>query len=244
MTDSQRRRTTMSGLRGNRGRFDLATPPPAAHVSFKPEMVGTRYGWVTIISPEKRWNAGWNHCYVLTQCVSCAAVQWQDLNNLTSGKSKGCQNCSQPRNTVPGWLERRLTSAKQRCTNPKDSNYPRYGGRGIEFRFETPLEACRWILENVPDVRRDYTIDRIDNNGHYERGNIRFVPMIENQRNKEVTILPEYVPVEWPYARTVVTRMLSAGMTREEIIETALRAVAEKRKNWRGIAERLASMTS
>ena len=68
--------------------------------------------------------------------------------------------------------------------------------------------------------------------------------MIENQRNKEVTILPEYVPAEWPYARTVVTRMLSAGMTREEIIETALRAVAEKRKNWRGIAERLASMTS
>ena len=34
------------------------------------------------------------------------------------------------------------------------------------------------------------------------------------------------------------------GMTREQIIADAWKAVAEKRKNWRGIRDKLLSMTS
>jgi hypothetical protein len=37
--------------------------------------------------------------------------------------------------------------------------------------------------------------------------------------------------------------MLSAGKSREEIIESARKAVQEKRKNWRNISARLESMT-
>ena len=106
--------TTWSGCRGNWSRYSLESPPPAAHISYKPEMVGTQYGWVEIISPEKRWSQAWNHCYVLTRCVGCGSVQWQCIENLTSGKSKGCQRCSKPRQ-IPRWLDRRLTAAKQRC---------------------------------------------------------------------------------------------------------------------------------
>ena len=40
----------------------------------------------------------------------------------------------------------RLTAAKQRCTNPHDPQYPNYGGRGIEFRFGSVLEAGLWML--------------------------------------------------------------------------------------------------
>ena len=87
MKDLERPQTTSYGSRGNRSRYSLDSPPPAAHISYKPEMVGKRYGWVKIISVEKRWNKSMNHCYVLTQCTGCGSVQWQCLTNLRTGKS-------------------------------------------------------------------------------------------------------------------------------------------------------------
>ena len=47
----------------------------------------------------------------------------------------------------------------------------------------------------------------------------------------------------WPYAYSTTIRKLSSGMTREEIIQDAENAVAEKRKCWRFIAARLDFMT-
>jgi DNA polymerase len=89
----------------------LELPPPAAHISYKPEMVGIRFGWVEIISPEKRWNKTWNHCYVLTKCSGCGSVQWQNFGNLKRGKSNGCQSCSRKRQ-IPKWLEKRFDRCK------------------------------------------------------------------------------------------------------------------------------------
>lgn len=137
-----------------------------------------------------------------------------------------------------------MTSAKQRCTNQNDRNFHNYGGRGIEFKFPSATAACEWIVENLPNVDRSMEVDRIDNDGHYEPGNLRLVPRSVNQANRRDTVLPEWNQDEWPYARTVVVRKLSSGMTREQIIEDARKAVRERRKNWRGIEARLASMTS
>ena len=229
MKDSGQPQTTRSGCRGRRSRYSLESPPPAAHISYKPEMVGTQYGWVEIISPEKRWSRTWNHCYVLTRCVGCGSVQWQCLGSLREGKSKGCQRCSKPRQ-IPKWLDRRLTAAKQRCENPNDRQYSGYGARGVEFRFPSVLEAGLWILENVEDVRRDLELDRIDTNGHYESGNLRFVEGVVNRANRRISVIPFFYPDEWPYARSVVTRKLSDGMSREEIIADAQKAVSRTMK--------------
>lgn len=197
-----------------------------------------------IISAEKRWSKTWNHCRVLTRCTQCRAKQWQHLGNLQRGLSRGCQACSQTPRTWPRWLERRLTAAKQRCTNPNNPNYHSYGGRGIEFRFPTVTAACEWVVRNLSqELDRSLELDRIDNNGHYEPGNLRFVTREQNVANRRCTVLVNWNPTEWPYSQTVVTRKLSAGMSREEIIEDAHEAVRRKRKNWRGIAERLACMT-
>lgn len=243
MTDLQQPKTTSSGLRGNRSRYTLDSPPPAAHISFAQNIVGRQYGWVKIISSEKRWNEKWNHCYVLTECVSCRRKQWSLLSNLTRGLSKGCQNCSQAPKPIPMWLDRRLTAAKARCENPNDRQYSLYGGRGIRFCFPSVIKAGIWILENVPDVCREYELDRIDNNGHYAPGNIRFVPRKKNLGNRRMTVLSEWDQEYWPYCRNVVIRMLSAGKSREEIIESAQEAVRMKRKNWKLIDARLDFMT-
>ena len=243
MKDSQQRQTISSGLRGNRGRYNLDSPPPAAHISYKPEMVGKQYGWVKIISAEKRWNEKWNRCYVLTECSSCHSIQWTLLSNLTRGISRGCQNCSENPKPIPMWLDRRLTAAKARCENPNDRNYPLYGGRGIKFCFPSVIKAGIWIMQNVPNVCRENELDRIDNNGHYAPGNIRFVPKKMNLGNRGLTVLSEWDQEYWPYCQNVVTRMLSAGKTREEIIESAQEAVRLKRKNWKIISARLDFMT-
>lgn len=230
------------GSMGNRSQYNLEKLPPAAHISYKQEMVGKQYGFVKIISPEKRWNKKMNHCRVLTQCVSCGQIQWTLLNNLQGGISKGCQKCSRPRQ-IPLWLDRRLTAAKQRCENPKDAAYANYGGRGIEFKFPSILEAGLWIIENLGLPDKNLELDRIDNNGHYQPGNIRFITHQENNRNKRNTVLATWIPTQWPYTRTVVIRKLSKGMTREEIIKDAENAVICKRKNWRIIGARLDFMT-
>ena len=86
-------------------------------------------------------------------------------------------------------------------------------------------------------------IDRIDDNGNYAPENLRFVTHAENNLNKRTTVLTQFVQSYWPYAYSTTIRKLSSGMTREEIIQDAENAVAEKRKCWRLIATRLDFMT-
>lgn len=78
-----------------------------------------------------------------------------------------------------------MSSAKQRCTNPNDRAYVNYGGRGIEFRFDSVEQASDWIIANIGyRPSKEHSIDRIDVNGHYEAGNLRWATCIEQANNK------------------------------------------------------------
>jgi hypothetical protein len=60
-------------------------------------------------------------------------------------------------------------NAKNRCNNPNNAQYKRYGGRGIRFVFND----FREFMEHIgPKVSPDLTLDRIENEGNYEKGNI------------------------------------------------------------------------
>lgn len=70
---------------------------------------------------------------------------------------------------------------KRRCENPNEKCYPRYGGRGIRCLFRSFEE---FFAEAGERPSRKHQIDRIDNNGHYEPGNIRWVLPKQQQRNR------------------------------------------------------------
>lgn len=188
MTDLPQPQTTQYSSRGKLGRYPSDKPPETDHISFDNSLIGKTYGKVTIISAEKRYTRhskrhGWTRPYVLTRCQSCGKEEWTLLENLSRGLSKGCQMCTQPR-TYPKWLDRRFTAAKQRCTNPKDGNYKNYGARGISFDFASVKEACLWMIENCGLPDRSMELDRIDVNGNYAPGNLRWVTHQENCQNQ------------------------------------------------------------
>jgi hypothetical protein len=77
-------------------------------------------------------------------------------------------------------IYRSFHEAKQRCTNAKNPDYPQYGGRGIEFRFQSVTE----LFDEIGDRPPGTTLDRPNTNRHYERGNVRWANATEQANNR------------------------------------------------------------
>lgn len=88
------------------------------------------------------------------------------------------------RKTLVGYLRICFQDIKQRCDNPKHIGYKYYGGRGIQCLFKNANKFVDYVINELKVNPRGLTIDRINNNGHYEPGNIRFVTHKENCNNR------------------------------------------------------------
>lgn len=85
--------------------------------------------------------------------------------------------------TIKGHLRYIFNGAKQRCNNLECKDYKNYGERGIKIKF-TSDEFVDYVINELQIDPRGLTIDRIDNNGNYEKGNIRFVTSAVNNNNR------------------------------------------------------------
>lgn len=77
------------------------------------------------------------------------------------------------------------SNAKRRCINPKRDRYKDYGGRGIKFLFSSFPEFIQHIGKRPSPL---HTLERIDNDGHYEIGNVEWAlaeKQIRNQRRSK-----------------------------------------------------------
>jgi hypothetical protein len=65
-------------------------------------------------------------------------------------------------------------------------SYADYGGRGIRVSvaFDGEHGLDRFLAELGRRPSRSFSVDRIDPNGHYEPGNIRWATPTEQARNK------------------------------------------------------------
>lgn len=76
-----------------------------------------------------------------------------------------------------------------RCTNPEHDWYSDYGGRGIQV-----CERWRDSFENFyadmgPRPSPDHSLDRENNDGNYEPGNVRWATKPQQNRNLRVNAL-------------------------------------------------------
>ena len=81
-------------------------------------------------------------------------------------------------------IKRTLNGIIKRCRNPKDKDYPAYGGRGIDISQIFIDDPQLFINEVGERPSPKHTIDRINNLLGYIPGNIRWATPAQQQRNR------------------------------------------------------------
>lgn len=118
-----------------------------------------------------------------TTSCGCYMRQRQREGQLTHGAT----GRSNPRDPV----YRVWTTMKERCSNPQNKNFARYGGRGIYVceRWRESYEAFRDDMGPRP---AGYSVERKDNDGPYSPENCIWASQKTQMMNRRVTILVEH----------------------------------------------------
>jgi len=77
----------------------------------------------------------------------------------------------------------------QRCENPRNPSFARYGGRGIRVCLRWRRSFADFVSDVGPRPTPLHTIDRIDNARGYEPANVRWATRQEQAENRADTRL-------------------------------------------------------
>jgi hypothetical protein len=126
--------------------------------------------------------------HLLCRCV-CGNEREVFIGALRAGASSSCGCQTRKRTHGMSYIpEYKLWTAMiSRCHYPKHKHFKNYGGRGIRV-----CDAWRESFETfLADVGRrpepGMTLDRRDNDGHYEPGNVRWATRSEQMLNTRLS---------------------------------------------------------
>lgn len=161
-------------------------------------LTGRRFGRLMVLGstrrkPTYKKGVAWLcHC----DCGNTAVVM---AGNLRSGHSRSCGCLSvetaRVESTTHGMSDTRLyhiwRSMIQRCEDLGCAAYTNYGGRGISVCEEWRRDFKAFhdhvsMLEHYG--KKGYSLDRINNNGNYEPGNVKWSTVGEQVRNTRANI--------------------------------------------------------
>jgi hypothetical protein len=154
------------------------------------DLTGKTFGQLTVLQCDSvpgakttRW-----------KCIcSCGNIKSVSAGELKSGGTKSC-GCRKLLLATKHGLYKTAEYAiwhtmKARCLNPKDQGYKGYGGRGIGIHEPWVNDFMAFYNYVGPRPTPLHSIDRINNNGNYEPGNVRWATRKEQSRNKSHTRL-------------------------------------------------------
>lgn len=199
---------------------------------------GQRYGRLVVGAyAGSRRSQSNGRMVVMWECTcDCGEVTYVSSTSLTGGvQSCGCLlreaiTIGKTRHGYCGTKEyRAFLQARNRCESDTCPKYKDYGGRGIEFRF---AEFSTFLAELGPAPSPRHSVDRINTNGHYEAGNVRWAtPKMQslNRRNARLVAfegkshrLKEWAAITGVPHKTLRRRIDELGWTVEKALTTPL----------------------
>lgn len=196
------------------------------------DLTGRKFGKLTVVKLNKI-----DKGKVYWECKCDCGNQTIVLrSSLTSQNTKSCgclhKKLAKYKNYSHGMSQKRIykiwSGMKQRCNNPKASNFKNYGGRGIKVCMDWRndfMNFYNWAISNGYD--ENLTIDRIDVNGDYKPTNCRWISRAEQTRNERsnirITIKGETkLLTEWARAfnidRRTISKRIQLGWKSEELL--------------------------
>lgn len=161
-------------------------------------MIGKKFGRYSVIAEVAPIKHGRNVIRRFLCRCDCGTEKVIRGAGLRSGDSRSC-GCykrdaakSRSNNLLHGDTRRGVVSPeyrtwqslKNRCYRIKNSDYSRYGGRGISVCDSWRNSFTQFLADVGRQPSPEHSIERIDNDGNYEPGNVRWATPFEQSRNK------------------------------------------------------------
>ncbi len=212
----------------------LVFEPIPTHFNFK-DRTGLKVNDLTFLGLAGRNKKNQPIWYIKCHCENIFIAHGTNIINghtrscgcLATAEAKSIRATTHGMRHTPEYVA--FAHAKDRCNNPNDKRYKDYGGRGIEFRFNSFEEFFAEVGLRPEEKTK---IDRIDVNGHYEKGNLRWVDDIESagntRANRQITHNGQTkILIEWSretgISPSLILYRLSAGWSVEDALTTPSR---------------------